>query len=62
MKRLKREIKDRAFSQGLRAGTTGRSMEDCPYGDGAATRDTWVGGWEQGRTHFRAGYMGGMCK
>lgn len=57
MRRQKRDLQDRAFQKGYRAGSTGRAKEACPHDDGQI-RQQWLTGWREGRTDQWDGFTG----
>lgn len=54
MKKSKRNIMDRSFNRGYRAGITGKSKTSCPHSVGEA-RHTWLSGWREGRSDHWSG-------
>jgi ribosome modulation factor len=57
MRRQKRDMSERAFSKGYRAGSSGRHKETCPHENGD-TRQQWLTGWREGRTDQWDGLTG----
>lgn len=57
MKRQKRDMAERAFQRGYRAGIKGRTKDSCPY-DNGDIRHQWMTGWREGRTDQWDGYVG----
>ncbi len=57
MRRQKRDLTERAFQKGYRAGVSGRTKDACPHDDGAV-RQHWLTGWREGRTDQWDGYTG----
>ena len=57
MRRQKRDLNERAFQKGYRAGASGRTKDACPHDDGAI-RQQWLTGWREGRTDQWDGYTG----
>ncbi len=57
MRRQKRDVQERAFQKGYRAGVSGRNKEGCPHEIGA-TRQQWLTGWREGRTDQWDGFTG----
>ena len=57
MRRQKRDKNDRAYARGYQTGVHGKSKELCPYEDQTA-RQSWLGGWRQGREDQWDGYTG----
>lgn len=55
MKKQKRNMQDRAFTQGYRAGIIRRSKDLAPAG---SQRDAWLAGWREGRSDLWDGYTG----
>lgn len=48
MKKQKRDLQERAYQRGYRAGLTGRPLDGCPHTQGE-TRRQWLTGWREGR-------------
>lgn len=48
MKKQKRDMQERAYQRGYRAGLDGRNLDHCPHEQGA-NRLQWVSGWREGR-------------
>ncbi|MDX9875367.1 MAG: ribosome modulation factor [Spongiibacteraceae bacterium] len=48
MKRQKRDMQERAYQRGYRAGLDGRTRSTCPHVHGPA-RTEWLLGWHEGR-------------
>ncbi|MDB6063126.1 MAG: ribosome modulation factor [Verrucomicrobiaceae bacterium] len=48
MKKQKRDLKERAYQRGYRAGLEGRHQELCPHVL-SSMRDQWLSGWREGR-------------
>lgn len=57
MRRQKRDLTERAFQKGYRAGVSGRNKDNCPHDDGAI-RQQWLTGWREGRTDQWEGFTG----
>ena len=57
MKRQKRDLTERAFNRGYRAGLSGRSKDLCPT-ENPAVRQSWMNGWRAGREDNWSGYQG----
>lgn len=57
MKTHKRNMVDRAFNKGYKAGMRGRSTDGCPYVTVAVERGSWMAGWRDGRNGFLSGYL-----
>lgn len=57
MRKHKRDLTDRAFRKGYRAGVSGRNKEACPHEEGVI-RQQWLTGWREGRTDQWDGYTG----
>ena len=55
MKRQKRDMQERAFARGYRAGVERRSKDLAPAGP---THDDWMAGWRSGREDNWDGYTG----
>lgn len=55
MKKQKRDLCERAFAHGYRAGVARRSKDLAPMGP---TRDYWMAGWRSGRSDNWDGYVG----
>jgi len=55
MKRLKRNLTERAFQHGYRAGLDCRGRDLCPHVKGLM-RDQWIAGWREGRTDWWDGF------
>lgn len=55
MKKQKRDMQERAFSRGYRAGVERRSKDLAPSG---MQRDAWLAGWRSGRADHWDGYTG----
>ncbi|MET0377796.1 MAG: ribosome modulation factor [Spongiibacteraceae bacterium] len=55
MKTLKRNLTERAFQHGYRAGLDGRRRDLCPHRQGSM-REQWVAGWREGRTDWWDGF------
>jgi ribosome modulation factor len=49
MKKQKRDLQERAYQRGYRAGLDGRHRDQCPHRDGDM-RDQWLSGWREGRS------------
>jgi len=56
MKKQKRDLQERAFTRGYRAGIERKSKDLAPP-DGAI-RDAWMAGWRSGRADHWDGYTG----
>ncbi|MFK4753364.1 MULTISPECIES: ribosome modulation factor [Oceanospirillaceae] len=56
MKKQKRDLQERAFSRGYRAGIERRSKDLAP--PEGAMRDAWLSGWRSGRSDHWDGYTG----
>lgn len=56
MKSKKRDKVERAFHLGYKAGIRGKDASMCPYSV-AETRGSWMGGWREGRSDSRGGYL-----
>ena len=48
MKKQKRNLQERAYQRGYRAGLEGRHQEICPHTENAM-RTQWLSGWREGR-------------
>ena len=57
MRRQKRDKSERAYARGYMIGVARKSKELCPYGD-LLTKQSWLGGWRQGREDQWDGYTG----
>jgi ribosome modulation factor len=57
MRRQKRDLTERAFHKGYRAGLGGRNKDACPHDEGD-TRQQWLTGWREGRTDQWDGLTG----
>ncbi|MDK2777455.1 MAG: ribosome modulation factor [Pseudomonadota bacterium] len=55
MKKQKRDMQERAFARGYRAGVQRRSKDLAPPGP---NRDAWLAGWRSGRADNWDGYTG----
>jgi len=55
MKKQKRDMQERAFARGYRAGVERRSKDLARAGP---TRDHWMAGWRSGRADNWDGYTG----
>ncbi len=55
MKKQKRDMQERAFARGYRAGIERRSKDLAPIGP---QRDSWLAGWRSGRADHWDGYTG----
>lgn len=49
MKAHRRDRAERAFNTGFRAGSRGKSAENCPYISVIDKRAAWMQGWREGR-------------
>jgi ribosome modulation factor len=58
MRRQKRDLSERAFQKGYRAGVTGKHKEHCPHDDNAEIRQQWLTGGREGRTDNWDGFTG----
>jgi ribosome modulation factor len=56
MKKQKRDLQERAFSRGYRAGVERRSKDLAP--PEGPLRDSWLAGWRSGRADHWDGYTG----
>ena len=56
MKKQKRDVRERAFARGYRAGLERRSKDLAPLG--GTQRDAWLAGWRSGRSDNWDGYTG----
>ncbi len=56
MKKQKRDLQERAYTRGYRAGIERKSKDLAPP-DGAL-RDAWLAGWRSGRADHWDGYTG----
>lgn len=56
MKKHKRDMHERAYSRGYRAGVERRSKDLAP--PAGPTRDHWMSGWRDGRADNWDGYTG----
>ncbi|MDO6681727.1 MULTISPECIES: ribosome modulation factor [unclassified Oceanobacter] len=56
MKKQKRDLQERAFSRGYRAGVERRSKDLAP--PEGPMRDAWLSGWRSGRSDHWDGYTG----
>ena len=54
MHRSKRDPSTKAYAKGYNAGLTGRSRDNCPYGEASNTsqdiRQNWLSGWREAKT------------
>ena len=57
MKKQKRDLQERAFARGYRAGVERRSKDLAPIAAGPQ-RDSWLSGWRDGRADHWDGYIG----
>ena len=57
MRRQKRDMVERAYLRGYRAGVSGRSKDLCPV-ESPEMRQQWLNGWREGRTDHWEGYTG----
>lgn len=57
MKRQKRDLIERAYDKGYRAGISGRAKDACPH-DNGDVRQQWLSGWREGRTDQWDGLTG----
>ncbi|MFY9179262.1 MAG: ribosome modulation factor [Venatoribacter sp.] len=57
MRKQKRDMQERAFSRGYRAGVERRSKDLAPTGE-TPQRDAWLAGWRSGRSDHWDGYIG----
>lgn len=57
MKRQKRDMMERAFQRGYKAGSEGKSKEMCPKPNGPEHQQ-WINGWREGRQDHWDGYTG----
>lgn len=57
MKKQKRDLEERAYSRGYRAGVERRSKDLAPVAEGLQ-RDAWMAGWRSGRADHWDGYTG----
>lgn len=57
MKKQKRNLTERAYSRGYRAGVERRSKDLAPIAFGEI-RDAWLAGWRSGRSDHWDGYIG----
>ncbi len=48
MKKQKRDLHERAYQRGYRAGLEGRHLDICPHKQDAM-RSQWLAGWREGR-------------
>ncbi len=48
MKTQKRNLHERAYQRGYRAGLEGRHIDICPHTQDAM-RNQWLAGWREGR-------------
>ncbi len=48
MRRIKRDMSERAFQRGYLAGLHGKSKDSCPS-DQSTLHQQWVNGWREGR-------------
>lgn len=55
MKKQKRDLQERAYQRGYRAGLDGRHQDMCPH-ILAAMRDQWLAGWREGRVDHWNGF------
>ncbi|MBE0483305.1 MAG: ribosome modulation factor [Bacterioplanes sp.] len=55
MKKQKRDMQERAFQRGYRAGVERRSKDLAPVGPSHAS---WMSGWREGRADHWDGYTG----
>ncbi len=55
MKRQKRDMNERAFQRGYKAGLGGRHQDTCPHSRDDV-RMQWLSGWRQGRSDHWDGY------
>ena len=56
MKRMKRDMTERAFKLGFNQGLKGHSKDTCPFGVASDKWEQWTAGWREGRTNYVAGY------
>ncbi len=63
MKKQKRNLHERAYQRGYRAGLEGRHLDTCPHCQDAM-RNQWMAGWREGRVDNWNGLnaMSGMQK
>lgn len=57
MKRQKRDLSERAFQKGYRAGVSGKHKDTCPHETGDI-RQQWLTGWREGKTDNWDGLTG----
>ena len=55
MKRIKRDLSQRAYKLGYNQGLKGHTKEICPF-QSLEKRGQWMGGWRIGRADYVAGY------
>ncbi|HKY70268.1 MAG TPA: ribosome modulation factor [Gammaproteobacteria bacterium] len=55
MKRVKRDLEQRAFKKGYNSGIKGHSKEGCPFQENDK-KVQWIIGWRTGHADYRAGY------
>jgi ribosome modulation factor len=48
MKKQKRNLQERAYQRGYRAGLDGRHQDICPHAENGL-RSQWLAGWREGR-------------
>lgn len=63
MKKLKRNLHERAYQRGYHAGLEGRRLDACPHFQDAL-RNQWMAGWREGRVDNWGGFnaMSGVQK
>lgn len=59
MKRVKRDMKQRAYRLGFNQGLKGHAKERCPF-QVPEKRGSWMGGWRLGHANYVAGYIGAI--
>lgn len=55
MKKQKRNLQERAYQRGYRAGLDGRHKDLCPHMENGL-RGQWLAGWREGRTDKWSGF------
>lgn len=55
MKKQKRDLQERAYQRGYRAGLDGRRSDICPHVQ-EEMRQQWLSGWREGRNDHWDGF------